>query len=202
MTAMHLPRPLLLLLPALLFAGAAPAKDADHVRAEAAWIRVLPAGLPAGGYAVLHNDGDRPVVLAGAASAGYGEVMLHESTGSGGMSRMRMIDALPVPAHGEVALVFEVLAELVLHDGTQQLVGDLRGDASAITRFHVRVHSAPVHHVAHAAQSQLKNVMASFPIDLCYKTYPTGVSLRLHAVESAFIWNWKIVKGILDHCRE
>ena len=93
-----------LLLTGLLAATAAHATEATHVRASGAWIRVLPGALPAGAYVTLHNDGDRPAVLRGAGSTIYAGVMLHQSSSAGGMSRMRMVDALVVPAHGTVAL--------------------------------------------------------------------------------------------------
>ena len=97
-------RPLPLLLAGLLCAGAAHATQADHVHASGAWIRVMPANLPAGGYVVLRNDGDQPAVLDGASSTAYGSVMLHQSSTDTGMGRMRMVDSLTVPAHGQVAL--------------------------------------------------------------------------------------------------
>lgn len=97
-------RSLPLLLAGLLCAGTVHAAQADHVRADDAWIRVLPGSLPAGGYVILHNDGDLPAVLQGASSQAYGSVMLHESSTASGMGRMRMVDRLTVPPHGQVAL--------------------------------------------------------------------------------------------------
>lgn len=96
-------------LPSLLFAcllglGVAHAGEAAKVHASDGWIRVMPAQLPAGGYVTLHNDGDDPATLQGASSPSYGSVMLHESSTDTGMGRMRMVDRLVVPAHGEVAL--------------------------------------------------------------------------------------------------
>jgi periplasmic copper chaperone A len=98
-------RPLLSLLVAgLLAASGVHAAEADHVRAEGAWIRVLPGALPAGGFVTLHNDGDQPATLRGATSPAYASIMLHQSSTAGGMSRMVMLDRLEVPAHGKVAL--------------------------------------------------------------------------------------------------
>lgn len=91
------------LLAGLLLASAAHADQAAQIRAEHGWIRVLPAGLPAGGYVMLHNDADQPVSLTGASSTRYASVMLHQSTTEGGMGRMKMVDHVVVPAHGEVA---------------------------------------------------------------------------------------------------
>ena len=92
-----------LLLAGLLCGGLAHAA-APHVTASHAWIRVLPGALPAGAYVVLRNDGDQPVSLTGASSPAYGEAMLHESSRAGGTSRMTMVAALAIPAHGTQAL--------------------------------------------------------------------------------------------------
>ena len=88
----------------LLLAGGVHATAAEHVHASHAWIRVLPGTLPAGAYVTLENDGDQPVALRGASSTAYADVMLHHSSTAGGMSRMTMVDALTVPAHGEAVL--------------------------------------------------------------------------------------------------
>lgn len=93
-----------LLLTGLLAAGLAHAGAPAHVSASHAWIRVLPGNLPAGAYVVLHNAGDQPLSLTGASSPAYGEAMLHESSSAGGMNRMTMVDALPIPGHGTQAL--------------------------------------------------------------------------------------------------
>lgn len=98
------PSRLPLLLAGLLLAGGAHAAAADHVRASHAWIRVLPGALPAGAYVTLENDGDQPVALSGADSTVYADVMLHQSSTAGGMSRMSMVDSVNVPAHGKAEL--------------------------------------------------------------------------------------------------
>jgi copper(I)-binding protein len=95
---------LLALLAGLALATGAHAGAADQVRATHAWIRVLPGTLPAGGYVTLENRGDQPVALTGARSAAYAEVMLHHSSTQGGMSRMAMVESLPIPAHASVVL--------------------------------------------------------------------------------------------------
>jgi copper(I)-binding protein len=88
----------------LLFAGGAQATSAEHIRASHAWIRVLPGNLPAGAYATLENDSDQPATLSDASSAAYAEVMLHQSSNEGGVSRMAMLHSLAIPAHGKVLL--------------------------------------------------------------------------------------------------
>lgn len=61
---------------------AVPAFAAD-MQVSDAWIRSLPANLPAAGYFTLRNDGKATVELTGAASAACGMAMLHRSTATG-----------------------------------------------------------------------------------------------------------------------
>ncbi|MFA6228597.1 MAG: copper chaperone PCu(A)C [Rhodanobacter sp.] len=92
------------LLTGLLLAGAVHATAAEHIHASHAWIRVLPGNLPAGAYVTLENDSDQAAALSGASSKTYGQVMLHQSSMQGGMSRMTMVDSLALPAHGKAVL--------------------------------------------------------------------------------------------------
>ncbi|GLQ90047.1 copper chaperone PCu(A)C [Dyella flagellata] len=81
------------------------ATQADQIKASHAWIRLLPANLPAAGYVTLDNQGSSAATLVSARSAFYASVMLHQSaTDTTGSSSMRMLDRLTVPAHGEVSL--------------------------------------------------------------------------------------------------
>ncbi|MDE2346949.1 MAG: copper chaperone PCu(A)C [Gammaproteobacteria bacterium] len=89
----------------LVFAtGGAWAGGTGALRADAAWIRVLPGDLPAAAYLTLRNAGDEEVALTGARSASYRRIMLHRSAGVGGMEGMVPVARLPVPAHGAVRL--------------------------------------------------------------------------------------------------
>ena len=88
---------------ATMAANAAPSTPAN-VRVEHAWIRWLPANLPAAGYATIVNDGDGVQRLTGVSSADYGSVMLHRSRLAQGDSTMEMVDHLDIPAHGSVKL--------------------------------------------------------------------------------------------------
>jgi copper(I)-binding protein len=88
---------------AAMAASAAPSAPAN-VRVEHAWIRWLPANLPAAGYATIVNDGDGVQRLTGVSSADYGSVMLHRSRLAQGDSTMEMVDHLDIPAHGSVKL--------------------------------------------------------------------------------------------------
>lgn len=77
---------------------------AAGIAVQKPWVRWLPAGLPAAGYATLVNTGDMPVTLVGVSSPDYGAVMIHRSLDRGGMERMVMVNSIPVPPHGSAAL--------------------------------------------------------------------------------------------------
>ncbi|HWA89251.1 MAG TPA: copper chaperone PCu(A)C [Rhizomicrobium sp.] len=83
----------------LLFASPAVAGD---LALSDAWIRALPAHLPAAGYFTLHNGGATEATLNGASSPACASLMLHKSSSSGGMGSMEEVASLAVPAGGEV----------------------------------------------------------------------------------------------------
>ncbi|WP_397474760.1 copper chaperone PCu(A)C [Pusillimonas sp.] len=62
------------------------------------WIRLLPLPAPSAGYFKTANKGDGSVTLTGAASARYGQVMLHQTTHTDGMSRMSSVEGVEIPA--------------------------------------------------------------------------------------------------------
>jgi periplasmic copper chaperone A len=96
---------LLFLLVISLLPTASLAAQADHVTASDAWIRLLPAKLPASGYVTLHNTGPSAATLVSAHSITYASVMLHQSTlGNGGMSNMSAVGQLVIPPQGKVTL--------------------------------------------------------------------------------------------------
>lgn len=55
-------------------------------------------------YMSFRNRGDRDIVIGGAKSAQFERVELHKTSINNGVSRMQSIDALTVPAGGEVKL--------------------------------------------------------------------------------------------------
>jgi copper(I)-binding protein len=90
---------------ACLFAASVAAMSATPpVHVEHAWIRWLPANLPAAGYATIVNDSDGVQRLAGASSPDYGSVMLHRSRLAQGDSTMERVEHLDIPAHASVKL--------------------------------------------------------------------------------------------------
>lgn len=94
----------LLLLP--LAANAAPEKNTDcRPVVEQGWIRLLPNAMPMhGGFARFANACAAPASIVSAHSDAYEAVELHETTRVDGVSRMRQIPALALPARGEVRL--------------------------------------------------------------------------------------------------
>ncbi len=88
----------------LLAASFAAVSAAPSVRIGHAWIRWLPANLPAGGYATIGNDGEGVQRLTGVSSPDYASVMLHRSRLAQGDSTMEMVEHLDIPAHGSVKL--------------------------------------------------------------------------------------------------
>lgn len=113
-----------------LLASTAHAAQADQIKAHHAWIRLLPANLPAGAYVTLDNQGAFAATLVSAHSTVYGSVMLHQSTTDpAGNSNMHMLDRLVVPAHGQVSL-----APASYHLMLQQATHPLKpGDTVEIT---------------------------------------------------------------------
>ena len=75
---------------------------AAGISVSGAWIRQLPAGVPAGGFFTLQNQGKEAVALVAASSPEYGMVMLHKSVEEGDISRMMPVDKIEVPAGGKV----------------------------------------------------------------------------------------------------
>jgi copper(I)-binding protein len=94
----HLPAVGALLLTAVWASAAEPTLAVSD-----AWFRALPAGLPAGGYFMLRNNGTAAVSLTGAESSACGMLTLHKSENSGGMSSMMHMENVDVPAGKSVS---------------------------------------------------------------------------------------------------
>jgi hypothetical protein len=72
------------------------------LRVSDAWIRWLPAQLPAAGYATLRNLSAQPVTLIGASTSDYATAMFHESRDQHGIEKMLPVDPILIRAHAEV----------------------------------------------------------------------------------------------------
>ncbi|MGG6462569.1 copper chaperone PCu(A)C [Solilutibacter silvestris] len=99
-----------LILAAILACAALPAFARDKPATcmpvvRDAWIRLVPGGMPMhAGFARIENPCDAAVTVTGVSSDAYGSASLHESTLVNGISRMRELPQLVLPAHGSVEL--------------------------------------------------------------------------------------------------
>jgi copper(I)-binding protein len=84
-------------------AGAAAPAAAPTLTVANAWIRWLPAQLPAAGYATLRNLGAQPLTLIGASTPDYGAVMIHESRNRAGVEEMLPVETILVKPQAEIA---------------------------------------------------------------------------------------------------
>jgi periplasmic copper chaperone A len=134
-----------LLLGLWIAASAAAATPSATIAVSEAWIRWLPANLPAGGYVTLTNTGTRAQVLTGATSPDYGEVSLHQSVQRDGVSQMQPVSQVEIPPGGALSLAAGGY-HLMLEQPTRPLrPGDevsitlhFTGGASTTARFEVR----------------------------------------------------------------
>ena len=140
----------LLLAIGLACTGSVRAAQADHVVAGNAWIRLLPAQLPASGYVTLHNTGSSAATLVSAHSSTYVAVMLHQSaTKGGGMSDMRPVGQLAIPGQGK-ALLAPAGYHLMLEQANRALKP---GDVVDITLDFADGSQLPVHFLVRPANA-------------------------------------------------
>jgi len=81
------------------------AAQASPLIVQNAWMRKAPGVDTAAVYLVLRNTSVQPVIVIGVRSPAASDVMIHETTTTGGQSRMRMHDKLVI-APGQT-VVFE-----------------------------------------------------------------------------------------------
>lgn len=81
------------------------AKLSNEVVIEQCWLRSLPANVPDAGYFELHNNKDNSIELVAARSTAYEEIMLHESYEEDGLLKMRMADAIIIPAKESLSFI-------------------------------------------------------------------------------------------------
>jgi len=74
-------------------------------RITGAWVRLPPMAMPMlAGFARIENPCKAPLAVIGASSTAFGDVSLHETRVVAGVSRMRAMPLLRVPANGSVEL--------------------------------------------------------------------------------------------------
>ncbi|MCA0393525.1 MAG: copper chaperone PCu(A)C [Proteobacteria bacterium] len=91
---------------ALLLAASFSARAADCVPVvESAWIRQPPMPMPMmAGFAEIRNPCVDAASIVSARSPAFGSVELHETRKVDGVSRMRHVASLPLPAKGTATL--------------------------------------------------------------------------------------------------
>ena len=78
---------------------------AGRLVGEAAWIPPAPPGMAMyAGFATLANRGDAEIVITAARSPQFDDVSIHETVVVDGVSKMRALDAITIPAGGEATL--------------------------------------------------------------------------------------------------
>jgi len=121
------------------------ASAAPALRVEKAWIRWLPAGVPAGGYMTLINTGDSPVTLISASSTEYGEVSLHRNFNRGGTLQMRPAGEITINPHASLDFAAAGYHFMLMQPSSPRRPGDhvpitlhFAGGASLTVEFEVR----------------------------------------------------------------
>ena len=83
-------------------AAAPPTTAGPELTIQDAWIRWLPADLPAAGYLTLINTGARPLNLIAATSPAYTQVTLHRTVNRGGGMQMTAVEHITIDAHSSL----------------------------------------------------------------------------------------------------
>jgi copper(I)-binding protein len=92
----------IVLLAATLAACGAP--EPPLVISELEITQPMPGGHMSAGFFVVTNNTDELVRITGVASPQFASVEIHETTVTDGVSRMRELEALQVPAQGSIVL--------------------------------------------------------------------------------------------------
>lgn len=84
---------------------AAVVPDCAGLRVDDPWVREAPPKAEVlAAYMTLVNDSDQPLVLTGVASPTFRNAEYHRMSFEGERMRMEQVDALTVPANGQLAL--------------------------------------------------------------------------------------------------
>ncbi len=126
-------------------ATAAAATPAPDIAVSDAWVRWLPANLPAGGYVTLRNTGTREQVLTGVTSPDFAEVSLHHTVQRDGVSQMQPVLRLEIPpgtaltlAAGSYHLMLEQPTRPLRPGDQVSITFHFAGGSSTMARFDVR----------------------------------------------------------------
>ncbi|HLN48892.1 MAG TPA: copper chaperone PCu(A)C [Steroidobacteraceae bacterium] len=119
--------------------------EAPTIRVEDAWIRWLPAGVPAGGYATLTNTGEKSLRLIAVSSPAFGEVSIHRSVEHQGMMEMRPVAQIAIVAHSSLNFAATGYHLMLVQPSKPLALGDhvpmtlhFAGGGSLTVQFEVR----------------------------------------------------------------
>ena len=123
-----------------------PGSAAPDVAVTGGRIQVLLPSRPAAGYFTLENHGGSAVVLSGASAPDCQSLMLHQSTEDGGMARMAMVDAVPVPPHGTLRfapggyhlMCMQPSGALLTHTGSETVTLRFAGGGTVSAPFAIQ----------------------------------------------------------------
>ncbi len=126
-------------------AGAEARAEAPTIQVVEAWIRWLPAGVPAGGYVTLTNTGAKPVNLIAASSPDYGEVSIHRSIHRGGTIEMVPAEQITINPHSSLNFAATGYHFMLMQPSKPRVPGDhvpitlrFADGASLTVQFEVR----------------------------------------------------------------
>ena len=95
------------------------------VRVESAWVRAAPPrAMMMAAYMTLHNDGADPARLVSAESDVFGVVQTHRTLTVDGISRMRQVAEVTIPAHQALRLEPGGLHLMLMQERRELKVGD------------------------------------------------------------------------------
>lgn len=95
------------------------------IRVEFAWVRAAPPrAMMMAGYMTLHNDGADPARLVSADSDVFGVVQTHRTLIVDGISRMRQVAEVTIPAHQVLRLEPGGLHLMLMQARRELKVGD------------------------------------------------------------------------------
>jgi copper(I)-binding protein len=125
----------------------------ETVTVENAWVPWAPTVVKVhAGYMTVINRSDADQQLVGASSSDYERVELHESSVKDGVSEMRSVDQVTIPANGRVAFAPAGLHFMLIGPRRPQAVGDrvrivlrLRGVAEVAVLAEVRGRGSASH---------------------------------------------------------
>lgn len=131
--------------PLLTLAAAEAPSASAALTVHDGWFRALPGNVPAGGYFILSNGGKDKAVLTGAESPACSMMMMHRSSGNGGMASMQHVASLDVSAGGSVSFAPNGYHLMCMQPGAAMRPGGtvpvtltFQGGAKLATTFAVR----------------------------------------------------------------